>query len=78
MNGANLRYGSSSPGNPTNAKRAFVCHPGETEAMAIFVLGGLGMVANVALITIILARRRKAAQVSNSNFTIRIHSELWF
>ncbi|XP_046664628.1 uncharacterized protein LOC124357163 isoform X2 [Homalodisca vitripennis] len=59
MIGANLRYGSASPGNLTNATRVFQCHPGgETEATVIFVLGGLGMVANIALMTLILAKKQ--------------------
>ncbi|XP_054262056.1 uncharacterized protein LOC128986011 isoform X2 [Macrosteles quadrilineatus] len=59
MIGANLRYGSSSPGNLTNSTRNFQCHPGgETEATIIFILGGLGMSANLALMMLILAKKQ--------------------
>lgn len=59
MIGANLRYGSGSPGNLTNSSRGFQCPPGgETEATVIFVLGSLGMAANIALMILILVKKQ--------------------
>ncbi|RZF45506.1 hypothetical protein LSTR_LSTR014695 [Laodelphax striatellus] len=59
MIGANLRFGSGSTSNSSNSSRVFQCHPGgETEATVIFSLGGLGMAANIALMTLILTKKQ--------------------
>lgn len=60
MIGANLRFGSGSTSNSTTGGgKPFQCHPGgATEAAVVFSLGSLGMAANVALMTLILAKRQ--------------------
>lgn len=61
MIGANIRFGSSNIANSTgpNGSRMFQCHPGgTTEALVIFILGAMGMGANIALMGLILSKRQ--------------------
>ncbi|XP_077288430.1 uncharacterized protein LOC143912864 [Arctopsyche grandis] len=60
MIGANLRFGSGSPANATlNGTRLFQCRAaGDTEAALVCALGALGVVANLALMAVILSKRQ--------------------
>ena len=59
MIGANLRFGSTVSNASSNVTKVFQCHPGGTaEAALIFALGTLGMMANVALMAVILVNRQ--------------------
>lgn len=59
MIGANLRFGSSASNATTNSTRIFQCHPGgAAEATLIFALASMGMVANTALMAVILINRQ--------------------
>ncbi|CAH1964600.1 unnamed protein product [Acanthoscelides obtectus] len=58
MIGANLRFGTSAANATPNATKVFECHPGgAAEAALIFALSAMGMAANLALMSVILANK---------------------
>ncbi|CAG9115630.1 unnamed protein product [Plutella xylostella] len=59
MIGANLRFGSSGASNSSLLNNTKLCPPGgAASAAALLALSGLGMSANLALMTVILSKKQ--------------------